>query len=130
MIREERVILMTKMQAYEDRGGKRDIGIAGYFRGDYIGAQMLRSVVCMTAAAVVFYAGYVFYHLEEFMKSIYQTDWVEYAGTLLTRYLLLVAGYALLTYLVYAWRYAKARKGLKNYYGKLKELNAMYQEEA
>lgn len=130
MIREERVILMTKMQAYEDRGGKKDIGIAGYFRGDYIGSQMLKSVICMTVAAVVFYAGYVFYHLETFMKSIYQTNWVEYAGTLLTRYLFLVGGYALLTYLVYAYRYVKAQKGLKNYYGKLKELSAMYQEEA
>lgn len=130
MIHEERVILMTKLQAYEDRGGKRDIGIAGYFRGDYIGSQILKSIICMTVAAVILYSGYVFYNLEEFMKNIYQTDWLAYAGTLLTRYLVLVAGYALITYLVYAYRYTKAKKGLKKYYGGLKELNAMYHEEA
>lgn len=129
MIREERVILMTKMQTYENRDGKRDIGIAGYFRGDYIGSQLLKSVICMTVAAVIFYAGYIFYNLEEFMKNIYQTDWVAYAGTLLTRYLVLVTGYMALTYLVYAYRYTRAKKGLKNYYGRLKELGAMYQEE-
>lgn len=129
MIHEERVILMTKLQAYEDRGGKRDIGIAGYFRGDYIGSQILKSVICMTAAAAILYAGYVFYNLEEFMKNLYQTDWVAYASTLLNRYLFLVAGYALITYLVYAYRYTKAKKGLKKYYGELKELSAMYQEE-
>lgn len=129
MIREERVILMTKLQSYEDRNGKRDIGIAGYFRGDYIGSQMLRSVICITIAAAVFYAGYIFYDLENFMNDLYQRDWVAYAGTLFTRYLVLVIGYALITYFVYAYRYTKAKKGLKKYYGGLKALNAMYHEE-
>lgn len=129
MIREDRVILMTKLQAYEDRGGKRDIGIAGYFRGDYIGSQILKSVICITIAAAIFYAGYVFYDLESFMKDLYQRDWLAYASALLTRYLVLVIGYAVITYLVYAYRYTKAKKGLKKYYGGLKELNAMYHEE-
>lgn len=130
MIHEERVILMTELQAYEDRGGKKDIAIASYFRGDYIGSQMLKSVISITIAAAIFYAGYVFYNLESFMKDLYRRDWLEYASTLLTRYLILMIGYALITYLVYAYRYTKAKKSLKNYYGGLKTLNAMYKEES
>lgn len=130
MIHEERVTLMTRLQAYEDRGGKRDIAIAGYFRGDYLGSQMLKSFVSITLAAVLFYAGYVFYNLESFMKNLYQTDWIEYASMLFTRYLVLVIGYVLITYLVYAYRYTKAKKNLKKYYGGLKALNAMYHEES
>lgn len=130
MIHEERVALMTRLQAYEDRGGKRDIAIAGYFRGDYLGSQMLKSFVSITLAAVLFYAGYVFYNLESFMKNLYQTDWIEYASMLFTRYLVLVIGYVLITYLVYAYRYTKAKKNLKKYYGGLKALNAMYHEES
>lgn len=129
MIHDERVALMAQLQAYEDRGGKRDIAIASYFRGDYLGSQILKSVISITIAAVIFYAGYVFYNLEEFMNNLYQTDWVEYAQTLLTRYLILVIGYALITYFVYVWRYTKAKKNLKRYYGGLKALNAMYHEE-
>lgn len=130
MIHEERVALMTGLQAYEDRGGKRDIAIASYFRGDYLGSQMLKSIISMTIALVLFYAGYVFYHLEEFMKNLYQMDWIEYVRTLITRYLVIVIGYALVTYLVYAYRYTKAKKNLKKYYGGLKVLNAMYHEES
>lgn len=130
MIHQERVILMTKLQAYEDGGGKKDIGIAGYFRGDYIGSQILKSIICMTLATAILYGGYIFYNLEEFMKNLYQTDWIAYAGVLLKRYLVLVIAYALITYLVYAYRYTKAKKGLKKYYGGLKELSAMYHEEA
>lgn len=84
----------------------------------------------MTIAAAVFYAGYVFYNLENFLNSIYEIDWIEYAKMLLTRYLVLVIGYALITYMVYAYRYTKAQKNLKKYYGRLKALNAMYQERA
>ncbi len=130
MVREERVALMAKMQAYEDRGGKKDIAITSWFRGDYIGAQVLKSVICMTIASALFFAGYVFYHMEQFMKDLYHTDWVAYAGTLAVRYAILVAGYAVITYLIYAYRYVKAKKNLKKYYGKLKELNAMYHKES
>ena len=45
MIHEERVILMTGLQVYEDGDGKRDIAISNYFRGDYLGMQMLKSVI-------------------------------------------------------------------------------------
>lgn len=130
MIHEERVILMTQLQAYEDCGGKKDIAIASYFRGDYLGSQMLKSVISVTIAAAIGYAGYVFYNLESFMKDLYQRDWIEYVSILLTRYLVLVIGYALITYLIYAYRYAKAKKNLKKYYGGLRELSAMYHEES
>ena len=130
MIHEERVILMTQLQAYEDCGGKKDIAIASYFRGDYLGSQMLKSVISVTIAAAIGYAGYVFYNLESFMKDLYQTDWIEYVSILLTRYLVLVIGYALITYLIYAYRYAKAKKNLKKYYGGLRRLSAMYHEES
>ena len=130
MIHEERVILMTGLQVYEDGDGKRDIAISNYFRGDYLGMQMLKSVIYVTIAAGLFFAGYVFYNLEEFLNNIYQTNWLEYAQTLLTRYLVLVVAYTLITYLVYACLYAKAKKNLKKYYGGLKALNAMYHEES
>ena len=130
MIHEERVILMMQLQAYEDCGGKKDIAIASYFRGDYLGSQMLKSVISVTIAAAIGYAGYVFYNLESFMKDLYQTDWIEYVSILLTRYLVLVIGYALITYLIYAYRYAKAKKNLKKYYGGLRKLSAMYHEES
>lgn len=129
MVQEKKVILMTKLQAYEDKYGKKDAAVANYFRGDYLGMQVLKSIIYITIAAVIFYAGYIFYHLEEFLKEIYQMDLLEYGKTLLTDYLILAAAYAVITYLVYALRYTKARKHLKHYYGGLKKLAAMFQKE-
>ena len=130
MVHEERVRLMTKLQAYEDGGGKKDIAVSNYFRGDYLGLQMLKSIIYVTIAAGIFFAGYLFYNLEDFLKNLYQIDWIEYIRMILTRYLVLVVGYVLITYLVYAYRYTKAKKNLKKYYSGLKALNTMYHEES
>lgn len=43
MINEEKVILMTKLASYESNEGKKNIRIVNYFRGDYIGFQVLKS---------------------------------------------------------------------------------------
>ena len=130
MINEEKVILMTKMQAYEDGPGKRHVAIASYFRSDYLGFQVLKAIICMTIALMILYGAYVLYDVEGFMKNLYQTDLVEYAKTLAKYYFILIGAYGVLTYGIYAFRYAKAKKNLKAYYGNLKKLNALYNDEA
>lgn len=53
MINEEKVILMTKLASYETHEGKKDMTVVHYFRGDYIGFQVLKSVI---AATISFFA--------------------------------------------------------------------------
>ena len=68
MINEEKVILMTKMQAYEDGKGKRHVAIASYFRSDYLGFQVLKAVISVTIALIIIYAAYILYDLEIYQK--------------------------------------------------------------
>ena len=77
MINEEKVILMTKMQAYEDGEGKRHVAIASYFRSDYLGFQVLKAVISVTIALIIIYAAYILYDLERFMKNRYWMCFVE-----------------------------------------------------
>lgn len=129
MINEERVILMTKMQSYENNTGKKNVAIANYFRSDYLGYQMLKSVIYSTLAMILLFAGYVLYDFENFMKKIYQVDLLAYFKNIFIIYLVCVCVYALFTYIIYALRYTRAKKSLKNYYNNLKKLNAMYSQE-
>ena len=50
MINESRVKLMTRLAVYEGGEGKKNMSIGSYFRGDYISVQVIRSVICGTAA--------------------------------------------------------------------------------
>ena len=47
----------------------------------------------------------------------------------LTYLAVMVGGYAVLTYIVCTWRYARAKKSLKCYYHNLKKLNSLYESQ-
>lgn len=128
MVNEERVILMTKMAAYEEGEGKKNIDVGNYFRADYISMQILKTVICTTIAFGLIFGVYVLYNFETLMSEIYNMDLLAFAKQVLLYYLVLVGVYSVLAYIVYTVQYALVRKKLKKYYQNLKKLNALYKE--
>ena len=59
MINEQRVKLMTRMAAYEQDEYKKNIKITGFFRSDYIGFQLLKSIVANTIAFAILFCLYI-----------------------------------------------------------------------
>lgn len=129
MLNEKRIILMTKMASYEANEGKKNVAIGSYFRSDYIGWQVLKSIISATIAFVVVFAMYIFYDFEIFMTDIYKMDLLEFAKSVLFFYLGTVGAYALISYVVYAVRYSRAKKSLRAYYMNLHKLSSMYKNE-
>ncbi len=126
MLNEERIILMTKMASYEANEGKRNVAIGSYFRGDYIGWQVLKSIISATVAFVVVFGMYIYYNFEVFMTDIYKMDLIEFAKHILSMYLGTIGIYAAVSYVVYTVRYMRAVKSLKLYYMNLRKLAGMY----
>ena len=122
MIKEEKVILMTKLASYESGKGKKDINILNYFRGDYIGFQILKSVIAATVSFFAVFAVYVFYNFETLIQDIYKMDLLSYGKTIIILYLCVVGAYGV----IYANRYNKAKKNLRVYYANLRKLTGMY----
>ena len=128
MLNEERIILMTKMASYEANEGKKNVAIGSYFRGDYIGWQVLKSIISATIAFVVDFGVYIYYDFETFMTDIYKMDLIEFARHILSMYLWTVGIYAVIAYAVYMIRYMRAMKSLKLYYMNLRKLSGMYKQ--
>lgn len=126
MLNEERIILMTKMASYEANEGKRNVAIGSYFRGDYIGWQVLKSIISATIAFVVVFGMYIYYDFEVFMMDIYKMDLIEFARHILSMYLWTIGIYAVISYVVYTVRYMRAVKSLRLYYMNLRKLADMY----
>lgn len=129
MLNEERVRLMTRMACYEAKEGRKNVAIGNYFRGDYIGLQVIKSVISATIAYILIFAMFILYDFEVFMADIYKMDLLEFAKTVITYYLIFTVGYAVISYGVYTYRYTKARKSLKTYYNNLKKLAYLYERE-
>ena len=125
MIDEERVRLMTGLATFEKRKGKRDTDILNYFRGDYIGFQVLKAIIAGTISFVAIYAIVLFYNFEEIMAEVYNMDFMQEGKHILTTYLSFVGIYAVIVYIVYTYKYAKAKKELKGFYADLRKLEGM-----
>ncbi len=128
MLNEKRIILMTKMASYEANEGKKNVAIGSYFRSDYIGWQVLKSIISATIAFVVVFAVYIFYDFEMFMMDIYKMDLFAFAKQVLTMYLWTIGIYAVISYVVYTIRYNRAVKSLRVYYMNLRRLAEMYRQ--
>jgi len=127
MLNEERVKLMTRMASYEAGEGKRNMNIGKYFRSDYISFQVIKSIISATIAFVICFALYLFYDFEHFMQDIYKMDLIQFAKNVLIIYAVVVIGYSVISYIVYAIRYNRARKSLKKYYNNLRKLSGLYE---
>ena len=119
---------MTKMASYEANEGKKNVAIGSFFRSDYIGWQVLKSIISATIAFVVVFGVYIYYDFETFMTDIYKMDLIEFARHILSMYLWTVGIYAVIAYAVYMIRYMRAMKSLKLYYMNLRKLSGMYKQ--
>ena len=129
MLDEEKVILMTKMTAFIDREGKKNDAINTYFKSDYVGYNIIKSVISATIVYCILLGTYVLCKFEEVLSDLYNTENLLAVGRKwLIYYLLLVGVYSLATYVIYSVRYTKMRKSMKAYYGNLKKLARMYEK--
>ncbi|MCR5501379.1 MAG: hypothetical protein K6F53_00050 [Lachnospiraceae bacterium] len=122
MVSEEKVILMTKLAAYEKREGRRNLNIVNYYRSDYIGFQLLKAIVAATISYFAVLAVYIFYNFEDLMAEIYRMDLYEFGRKLVIIYACTVGGYTLFAYIVNSLKYSGAKKKLKGYYINLRKL--------
>lgn len=129
MLNEERIKLMTRMACYEEHEGKKSVAIGSYFRGDYIALQVIKSMISATIAFCILFGLFILYDFEVFMADLYKMDLFEFGKSVIIVYLVFAAVYGIISYGVYTYRYAKARRSLKIYYNNLKKLAYLYDKE-
>ena len=129
MLNEERIRLMTRLACYEANEGKKNVAIGNYFRGDYIGLQVIKSIISATVAYILMFGVFILYDFEVFMADIYKMDLLGFAKSVIIYYLIFIIAYAVISYGVYTYRYTRAKKSLKSYYNNLKKLAYLYDRE-
>lgn len=130
MLNEQRIIMMTRMAAYESGEGKKNGAIGSYFRGDYIGLQVLKSVCYATISYFLICGMYVLYHFDTIMDGIYEIDLWGLARKAALAYIIMIVVYAVISYIVYSYKYGRAKRKQRAYVGRLRQLSRIYQDEA
>lgn len=121
----EKIMLMTRMASFEQEEGKKAIRICNFFRSDYVILNVVKSVVSSTVAFVLLAGLYIYYNVDRLLQEVYSMDLVGTGRTVLTYYIAFVGVFALISYVVYSFRYDRAKKSLKNYNAALRQLDEM-----
>lgn len=129
MIDEERVRQMTKMAIYEEGEGKRYVPMTQYFRHDYVGKELVKSLIAGTLAFVLLVVVYLSFEMDHIMDNINQIDLVGFGTEMLVKYGIFMLFYLIVTYVVYSVRYSVGRKHVKQFFAHLKKVNKIYEQE-
>lgn len=125
MVDERKVRLMTRLARYEQREGREALRINKFYRSDYIGLALLRNFFMTTIGYGLLVLLVVGYYSDYLMDYIYKMDLQVFAVALVAGYVVVLAAYSAVTYVVYSIRHARAKKSVRSYYLKLGELEKM-----
>lgn len=128
MLSEEKIKLMTKLSIYEKRTGKKTMKLTKYFQMDYVSWNMLKTGVAVTIGYLLIVAVYIVCHFETLVEEIYTMDYIALGREIVTKYVLLLAAYMAITFLIYSIRYSRGMKSLKRYQKNLKKIEADSEE--
>lgn len=129
MVNVDRVKHQCEIAFYEQKHEKKNRGIGQYYRSDYIGKEMIKSIFTGTLAYAVLSGLWVMANIEAFLDSITDMSVFQTAMIMILVYVGFIAVYMFCTYILYGMRYIQGKKQMDKYKGHLKALNQMYERE-
>ncbi len=129
MVNEEKVKLMARLAMYEESTGREDLEKGKYFQHDYVKYNCLKTLVSTTVLFVIIFAAYVYYNMEELITQLVDMDFFGLAYELLIIYAVVCLVFMLFAWLLYTYRYRKAKPKLIKYNRDLKKLIEFYEKE-
>lgn len=129
MINEEKVILMTQIAMYHESLGREDLEKGKYFQSDYVKFNCLKTIVSTTVLFVIVAAAYVYYNLADIMEQLTEIDYLALASRVIAAYVIVCLIFVLIAWVLYTYRYMKAKPKLIKYNQNLKKLIDFYDRE-
>lgn len=125
----QKIKKMHKLAAYESGEGKQHLAISNYYRSDYIGLALIKNFFLTTIAYGLLLLGWAGYRSEYLMENIHRMNLTLLVVGALGGYIILLVVYSVLTYIYCTVKYAKAQKGIQEYYKGLGQIKKIYDRE-
>lgn len=129
MLDVQKIKKMHKLAAYESGEGKQHLAISNYYRSDYIGLALIKNFFLTTMAYGLLLLGWAGYKSEYLLNNIHRMNLTLLVVGALGGYIILLVVYSVLTYIYCTVKYAKAQKGIQEYYKGLGQIKKIYDRE-
>ena len=120
---------MTRMAAYEEKKGKEDIPISSYYRKDYVGLNVLITILWTTIGYGLFLGLVLIGGMDNFLESLTITKMIILALIIVVGYFVVLIFCATRAGSLYRKKYNKAKQRVKQYYRDLARLGKLYKRE-
>lgn len=122
MVDEKKTILMTKLAIFEKHEKNKSLVISKYYRSDYVRYNVLKTWIAVTVLYWSLIAGYIFMAFDSILEKLNELDYFKIVYQMLGGYVAVCAVYFLFAFILYNYRYHKAKNGLVQYNVNLKAL--------
>ncbi|MCR5227627.1 MAG: hypothetical protein K6E27_10485 [Eubacterium sp.] len=129
MLDEEKIKLMTKITIYEKNEDTADLTMSRYYKEDYVKYHCLKTLVSVTLCYWLVFALYILINFEEVLNTLNTMDYFKVISRLMFGYVIAMGVFYLYAFIVYNFKYSKAKKGLVEYNSNLKKLIKLYEHE-
>ena len=129
MINQERVKQLYKIALYEKNEEKQYEDTGKFFKSDFIGKEIVKSIFSGTIAYCLMMVIWVICNLQAIEQMLINLEIIGVAIEFGILYLGFLVTYLIITILVYHVRYKKGRKKLEEYITHLKIVNKMYERD-
>lgn len=129
MVNQERVKQLYKIALYEQTEEKEHRQAGQYYRSDYIGKEVLKSIISGSIAYVIMV---LLWAISNWDLVLYQINTLEIIDTLIMMIVIYVGFmmiYLFATVVVYYFRYKHSKKRLDAYVEDLKVAHSMFERE-
>lgn len=126
MVNGEKVILMTRLAMYEQSLGREDLDKGKYFKSDYVKYNCLKTIVSTTVLFWIIVIAYIYYNLGTIMEELASMDYLSIAYKIVLYYGLICLVFLVFAWVLYSYRYIKAKPKLIKYNQNLKKLIDFY----
>ncbi len=129
MLDEEKIKLMTKITIYEKNEGLEDLILSKYYKEDYVQYGCLKTLVAATFCYWIIVAVYILLQFEKFLADLNHIDYFKIISWLMIGYVITLAVFYMYAFIVYNYKYSKAKPGIVQYNKWLKKLVKSYESD-
>ena len=119
MLDEEKIKLMTRISIYEKNEEINDLSLSRYYREDYVKFGCLKTIIATTICYWLCIAVYV-------LNTMY---YFKVISRLMGGYVLVMVVFYIYAFIVYNFKYMKAKPGIIKYNRDLGKLIKLYEKE-
>ena len=129
MLDEEKIKLMTKITIYEKNEDINDLELSRYYKEDYVKYGCLKTLIATTVAYWLCIAVYVLINFEKVLNDINTMDYFRVISLLMGGYIVSMIVFYIYAFIVYNYKYSKAKHGIIRYNRYLTKLIKLYEKD-